>query len=164
MEGGRSRLPEKAKERMGLTVSLDTNVFVGVLNKEPSSTDSSKILDRIDSGALSCVVSTLVIAERYAGYHLAGQIREKDDFHTHLEASQSYEIVDLSTGVADQAGRIKAETGLKLPDAIVVASAIKGGAEFLVSNDESLKKAAKFIRVLSSREFVNQEEAGRSRA
>ncbi len=143
---------------MGLRIALDTNVFVGVLNKEPSSADSRKILDRIDSGSLGGVVSTLVIAEMCAGYHMAGQTEEKDDFLTHLEASQSYEIVELSTGVADQAGRIKAETGLKLPDAIVVASAMKGGAEFLVSNDESLKKVAKFIRVLSSREFVDREE------
>ncbi|MDA4134239.1 MAG: PIN domain-containing protein [Thaumarchaeota archaeon] len=141
-----------------MRIALDTNVFVGVLNKEPSSADSRKILDRIDSGSLGGVVSTLVIAEMCAGYHMAGQTEEKDDFLTHLEASQSYEIVELSTGVADQAGRIKAETGLKLPDAIVVASAMKGGAEFLVSNDESLKKVAKFIRVLSSREFVDREE------
>jgi len=143
-----------------LKISLDTNVFVGVLNKEPASADSTKILDRIDSGSLGCVVSTLVIAEMCAGYHMAGQTEEKDDFLTHLEASQSYEIVDLSTGVADQAGRIKAETGLKLPDAIVVASAMKGGAELLVSNDGSLKRAAKFIRVLSSGEFVNQGGEG----
>jgi predicted nucleic acid-binding protein len=148
---------------MGLRVSLDTNVFVSVLNKEPSSPDSRKILDRIDSGSLDCVVSTLVIAEMCAGYHMAGQIQEKDDFLTHLEASQSYEIVEVSTGVADLAGRIKAQTGLKLPDAIVVASAMKGGAELLVSNDESLKKAAGFIGVLSSREFVGREEKGRGR-
>ena len=147
-----------------MNISLDTNIFVGVLNKEPSSADSRKILDQIDSGALDCVVSTLVIAEMCAGYHMAGRTKEKDDFLTHLQASQSYEIVDLSTGIADQAGRIKAETGLKLPDAIVVASAMKGDAEFLVSNDELLKKAAKFIRVLSSREFVNQEGGSRSRA
>jgi hypothetical protein len=94
-----------------------------------------------------------------AGYHLAGQTEEKDDFLTHLEASQNYDIVELSAGVADHAGRIKAETGLKLPDAIVVASALKGGADCIVSNDESLKKAAKFIRVVTSKEFVDWEES-----
>ncbi len=146
---------------MGLNVSLDTNVFVGVVNKEPLSGDSKKILDGIDSGSLNCVVSTVVIAEMCAGYHMAGETKEKDDFLTHIEASQSYDIVELSVGVADQAGRIKAETGLRLPDAIVVASAVKGEAECLISNDESLKKAAKFIRVLTSKEFV--DETGESR-
>lgn len=146
-----------------MNISLDTNIFVGVLNKEPYSLYSKRILDQIDSGSVDCVVSTVVISEMCAGYHMADQTREKDDFLTHVEASQSYDIVELSVGVADQAGRIKAETGLTLRDAIVVASAMKGGAECLISNDESLRKASKFIRVLSSREFVDQA-AGRSRA
>jgi predicted nucleic acid-binding protein len=149
---------------VGLNVSLDTNIFVGVVNKEPLSVDSKKILDRIDAGSLDCVVSTIVIAEMCAGYHIAGQTKEKDDFLTHLEASQSYAIVELSVGVADQAGRIKAETGLRLSDAIVVASAVKGGAECLISNDESLKKAAKFIRVVSSKEFVDETAQADDRA
>jgi predicted nucleic acid-binding protein len=143
---------------VGLKVSLDSNVFVGVVNKEPASGDSKKVLDEIDSGSLACVLSTVVIAEMCAGYHSEGQTKEKDYFLTHVEASQSYEVVELSVGVADQAGRIKAETGLKLPDAIVVSSALKGGAECLISNDESLKKAEKFIRVLTSREFVDGTE------
>jgi predicted nucleic acid-binding protein len=141
---------------VGLTVSLDTNVFVGVLNKEPLSEHSKTILDRIDAGALGCVLSTVVIAEMCAGYHAAGQVREKDDFLTHLEASQNYDIVELSIGVADEAGRIKAETGLRLPDAIVVASAVKGGARCLISNDESLRKAVKFIKVVSAKEFADE--------
>ena len=138
-----------------MKVSLDTNVFVGVVNKEPASQNSKKILDEIDSGSLGCVLSTVVIAEMCAGYYAEGQTNEKDDFLAHVESSRGYEIVELSVGLADQAGRIKAETGLKLPDAIVVSSALKGGAECLISNDESLKKAEKFIRVLTSREFVD---------
>jgi len=141
---------------MGLTVSLDTNVFLGVVNKEPLSDYSKAILDRIDAGALGCVVSAVVIAEMCAGYQAAGQVTDKDDFLTHLEASQSYDIVELTVGVADQAGRIKAETGLRLSDAIIVASAVKGGATCLVSNDESLRKAARFIKVVSTKEFVDE--------
>ncbi len=144
-----------------MKVSLDTNVFVGVINKEAASGNSKKILDEIDAGSLDCVLSTVVMAEMCAGYYMEGQIQEKDDFLTHIEASQSYAIVELSVGVADQAGRIKAETGLKLPDAIVVSSALKGGAECLISNDESLKKADGFIRVLTSREFVEKRAESR---
>jgi predicted nucleic acid-binding protein len=154
MEDGVTAVPEEAQEGVGLKVSLDTNVFVSVVNKEPPSSDSGRILDEIDSGSLECVLSTVVIAEMCAGYYIEGHTQEKDDFLTHIEASQGYDIVGLSLGVADQAGRIKAETGLKLPDAIVVSSALKGGAECLISNDETLKRARRFIKVLNSREFV----------
>lgn len=138
-----------------MNVSVDTNIFVGVINKERHSASSKEVLDRIDSGSLRCAVSTVVIAEVCAGYHMAGETEEKDDFLAHLQASQNYDVVELSVGVADQAGRIKAETGLKLPDAIIVASAIKGGSECLITNDESLKKARRFVRVVTSREFVD---------
>jgi predicted nucleic acid-binding protein len=149
---------------VGLNVSVDTNIFVGVLNKESLSASSKEILDRIDSGSLSCVVSTVVIAEMCAGYHLAGETKEKDDFLTHLQGSQNYDIIELSVGIADQAGRIKAATGLKLPDAIIVASAVKGDSECLITNDESLKKAEKFIRVVTSKEFVDGKEEADDRA
>ena len=146
-----------------MNVSVDTNIFVGVLNRESLSASSKEILDRIDSGSLDCVVSTVVIAEMCAGYHLAGQAREKDDFLTHLQGSQNYDIVELSGSIADQAGRIKATTGLKLPDAIIVASAVKGEAECLITNDESLKKAEKFIKVVTSKEFVLEKKGAEDR-
>lgn len=137
-----------------LNVSLDTNIYIGVKNKEPDHKFSSKVLDWIDSGALKCVISTVLIAEMCAGYHAAGETDEKDDFLTHLISSQNYEIVELSVGLADEAGKIKTATDLRLPDAIIVASALKGGAEYLISNDASLKKASESIRVMTPEEFV----------
>ncbi len=53
-------------------------------------------------------------------------------------------------------GRIRAATGLKLPDAIVVASAVNRNAKSLISNDESLKKAAKLIEVQTAKEFASR--------
>ena len=130
---------------MGLNISLDTNIFIDVKNKDDSLEYSSKILDRIDSGELKCILSTVVIAEMCAGYHMTGELLGKDDILDHVVTSRSYEIVPVSTSIADDAGRIRAAAGLKLPDAIVVASAVSRGADLLISNDESLKKAAKLI-------------------
>ncbi len=80
----------------------------------------------------------------------------KDDFAKHIEALPSYRTVELSVTLADEAGSVRSETGPRLPDAMIVASAVRGGAGCLVSNDESLKKAAKFIRVMTAKEFVSQ--------
>jgi predicted nucleic acid-binding protein len=139
---------------MGLSAALDTNIFIEVKNKEASHEFSRRILDWIDSGELRCVLSTVVIAEMCSGYHSAGELGEKDDFLAHVVSSQNYDIVDLSTGLADEAGRIRAATGLRLPDAIVAASALSKSADCLISNDLSLKRAEKFIRVLTAKEFV----------
>jgi len=137
-----------------LNVSLDTNIFIDVKNKEPNHEFSKRVLDWIDSGELKCIISTVPVAEMCAGYHSAGELKEKEDFLTHIISSQNYQVVQLSVGLADEAGRIRAATELRLPDAIIVASALKGGAECLISNDLSLKKAAEFLKVITAREFV----------
>jgi uncharacterized protein len=143
-----------------LKVSVDTNVFIDVKNKGPTQEFSKKILDWVDSGALQCVVSAVLVAEMCAGYHAAGELSDKDDFLTHVVSSQNYEIMELSTGLADEAGRVRAATGLRLPDAIIVSSALKGGAECLISNDLSLKKAMGSIRVVTAKEFVEERSGG----
>jgi predicted nucleic acid-binding protein len=140
-----------------LNVSLDTNIFIEVKNKEPDHGFSKKILDWIDSGALRCVISTVLVAEMCAGYHAAGELDEKDDFLTHIISSQAYEVIELSADLADEAGRIRAASELRLPDAIIVASALKGGAECLISNDLFLKKAMGSMRVVTAREFVEEQ-------
>jgi predicted nucleic acid-binding protein len=139
---------------MELIILIDTNIFIEVKNKEPEYEFSKRVLDWIDEGRLKSVVSTIVIAEMCAGYHAAGELKEKDDFLTHLLTSINHEQVDVSAGVADEAGRIRAVTGLRLPDALILASGLKRGAECFVTNDTSLKKAEKLIKVLTSKEFV----------
>jgi uncharacterized protein len=140
-----------------LNVSLDTNIFIEVKNKEHDHKFSKKILDWIDSGTLRCIISTVLVAEMCAGYHAAGELDEKDDFLVHIISSQDYEIMELSAGLADEAGRIRAASELRLPDAIIVASALRGGAECLISNDLLLKKAMGSIRVLTAKEFVEEQ-------
>ena len=159
MEGRRVGVPKKDQKRMGLNVAIDTNVFIGVKNKDSSYSFSKVVLDWIDEGRVKGVVSTVVIAEMCAGYYEAKELREKDDFLVHLLSSPNYEVVEVSASVADEAGRIRAVTGLRLPDALIVASALKRGGKHMVSNDVSLKKASEFINVLTPREFVEELEA-----
>ena len=145
---------------MGLNtvVAIDTNVFIDVKNKEPSYSFSKQVLDWIDEGRVKGVVSTVVIAEMCAGYYETKELEEKDDFLTHLLSSPNYEVVEVSARVADEAGRIRAVTGLKLPDALIVASGLKRRGEQLVTNDVSLKRAKEFIDVLTAKEFVEKVE------
>ena len=146
---------------MGLNtvVAIDTNVFIDVKNKEPSYSFSKQVLDWIDEGRVKGVVSTVVIAEMCAGYYETKELREKDDFLTHLLSSPNYEVVEVSAGVAGEAGRIRAATGLGFPDALIVASALKRRGKHLVSNDASLKRANEFISVLTPRELVEEFQA-----
>ncbi len=147
-----------------MNVIIDTNVFIQVKNKEPANEFSKRVLDWIDEGRLKSVVSTVVIAEMCAGYHAAGELQEKDDFLTHVLTSANCEVVDVSASVADEAGRIRAVTELRLPDALILASGLKRGAECLITNDISIKKADRLIKVLTPKEFVEYVERQKKRS
>ena len=143
---------------------IDTNVFLNVKNREePYYAYSKSILDSVDDGRNKAFVSTVVIAEICSGYYLAREIDEKEEFLLHLLSSQNYEVVDVSVGVADEAARIRSETGLKLPDAIIVATGRLAKAKYVVTNDtDSFKRASLTIGVRTPKEFINETNLRRS--
>ena len=138
--------------------AIDTNVFLNVKNREEPYYEYSKsILDSVDDGRNKAFVSTVVIAEICSGYYLTREIQEKEEFLLHLLSSQNYEVVDVNVSIADEAARIRSETGLKLPDAIVAATGIIAKAKYVITNDtESFKKASKTIRVRTPKEFITE--------
>ncbi len=144
---------------MAIDVVVDTNVFINVKNREePDYPFSKKILDWIDEGTLRGILSTIVIAEMCSGYYESDELKEKDDFLTHVNGSKSYKIMDLTVSIADDAGRIRGQNGLRLPDSIIVATGLKEGAKYLITNDESFKNAKDLIRVLTPKELVKELE------
>lgn len=142
---------------MAVRFSIDTNVFINVKNKEePYYEYSKKILQLIDKGELEGVVPAIVIAELCAGYHEFNELAEKDEFLTQLRSNPNYMIVNLDLEVADEAGRIRAITRLRLPDAILVASSLIADAPILVTHDDQLAKAQPVIRVLAAEDALKE--------
>jgi len=139
-----------------MDIVVDTNVFLNVKNKEePYYTSSRDVLDSIDDGENRAMLSTVVLAEICAGYYLTGERKGKEDFLFHVLSSNNYKIVDVNVRIADEAARIRSQTNLRLPDAIIVATGTTANAEYIITNDlDSFKKAAKFIKALSPREFL----------
>lgn len=144
---------------MALRISIDSNIFLNVKNKEaPYYRYSKKILQLIDDGRTEAVVSTIVVAELCAGFHEFGQLTEKDEFLAQLAANSNYEVVDVDLRVADEAGRIRAATHLRLPDAILVASSLIADAPMLVTHDDQLNAAQNLIQVVTAERALKQLE------
>ena len=140
---------------MDLTVVLDTNIFINVKNREkPYYEHSRRILEAIDEGKVRALVSTIVIAEMCTGYYMFGDIEGKEKFLSHILASPNYEVVNVDTKIADLAGKIRIETDVKLPDAILVATALLKEAYAIVTHDKELKKAEKLVKILSAMDFI----------
>jgi predicted nucleic acid-binding protein len=142
---------------VALKFSIDTNIFLNVKNKEdPYYQYSKRILQLIDDGELQGVVPAIVVAELCAGYHEFHELTEKDELLTQLRTNPNYEIIKLDLDVADEAGRVRTATSLRLPDAILVASSLIANAPILVTHDEQLAKAQPLIRVLAAEQALKE--------
>ncbi|RLI25178.1 hypothetical protein DRO58_06640 [Candidatus Bathyarchaeota archaeon] len=140
---------------MGLTVALDTNIFINVKNREePYYRYSRRVLEAVDDGDVKALVSVIVVAEMCTGYYMFGDIEGEEEFLAYVLTSPNYEIADVDAKTADLAGKIRAEAGVRLPDAILIASAVLRNAYAVVTHDEELRKAEKLVRIMTAREFI----------
>jgi len=60
--------------------------------------------------------------------------------HTFLTTFPNLTILPADLTVALQAATLRATTGIRLPDALVVASGMLAGCEAIVSNDEQWRR------------------------
>ena len=140
---------------MAQRVIIDTNVFLNVINREePHFSPSKELLDLVDAGKVKAVVSVITIAELATGFYLMGDERGRREFLLHVMSSEDYKVAPVDVGVADSAGRIRAETGLRLPDSIIVSSGLKERVDLIVTHDEGFKVAGEYITSATPEEMV----------
>jgi predicted nucleic acid-binding protein len=58
--------------------------------------------------------------------------------------------------IADTAAKIRAETSLGLPDAIIVATGLAKDAQYIASYDQEIKKASQYMQILSPKEILRK--------
>ena len=147
-----------------VAVGIDTNIFISVINKETDFSYSKRILDWIDEGKLTGLVSTIVLAEICSGYEMESA-DERDDFLAYVLGSANYKIIDVTVPLALEAGKLRAKKSLKLPDALIVASALRHSGEFLVSNDSTIGNAViEGLKVTTAAKFVRHFDGSRSKS
>ena len=139
---------------MGPRVILDTNVLLKVYNREPGHESVVEILDQVETGKTMAAISTVTIAEVAVGYHTSGDEVGLKNFILRLRSTGEYMIVDVDIELAGLAGKIRAKTGMRLPDAIIAASGVISGASHVITEDKKFKKASSFIASLTPEEFL----------
>ena len=90
-------------------------------------------------------VTTISIAEV-----LTGPLQSGDDAlaRRYRAILESWRVVDLNAGLAEDAARLRARLRLKLPDAIQAASALAINADGLVTHERDFARVTA-LRVLS---------------
>jgi predicted nucleic acid-binding protein len=90
------------------------------------------LFQRHASGQLRFAISAITIGEVLTGPLKAGEEALAKRYRALLEA---WQVIDVTTEIAESAARLRGSYRLKLPDAIKLASALAINADALVTHD-----------------------------
>ena len=138
---------------MELRISLDTNIFLSIKNKEGSSPFCEKILNAIEEKKFIGVLSTVVISEVLVGFYQNNETWEADEFSHNVTAY--YKIIPVSLEVSQKGAKIRAKYNVKLPDALIIASLDLSETKILISSDKGLSKCSEII-IMTPEKFVEK--------
>ena len=120
-------------------IALDTNVFISVFAQEPL---GEKVLPLIeaaaDKGTHELISSVLVFAECAVKPYREGNWPALDQVKLMLQMP-NLTLYPMDEAVAEEAARLRAAYNCKMPDAIIVATAIVHDADVFLTNDHRLK-------------------------
>ena len=124
----------------GSRVLLDTVALIYFLEEnERYSKSAEKIFSRIESGQLQGVIASLVFAELLVPLYRSGDPQAATGLSNRLRNFRNLEVIPLTTEISMGAARLRADYGLRTPDAIHAATAISTQSTGILTNDKRLK-------------------------
>lgn len=133
-----------------MKITLDTNILIYFLEGiEPQASKVEKILNSFMRTEDEGIVSTITIAEILTGFYVAGDAKKAAKTKQLLNdlTLNGFKIVPVTFEIADLAADLKAKRGGKLPDALIVATALNQAANMVYSEDKDLQRFSKDIKI-----------------
>ena len=110
------------------------------------------IFERAEAGRYELVITTVTLAEVLAGPLRMGEESKAEEYREALTSPPVWRVADLTAEIAYRAARVRARTGLRLPDAVQVATAIHTSSLGLVTYDRdfsALERSTERVAVYS---------------
>jgi predicted nucleic acid-binding protein len=133
-----------------MKIALDTNVLIYFFEGlEPQASKVEKILAGIMKGKDEGVISTITIAEVLTGFYLATDTNRANRAKNLLIdlTLSGFKIVPVTFEIADLAANLRARRGGKLPDALIIATALNQLANIVYSQDKDLQRFNKDTKI-----------------
>ena len=121
----------------GSTLLLDTNVLIAYLEGGQTITDAAMLVldDWVRSNRNPAVVSMITVMELLVGPLRAN--RGVTDVMDFLEGFPNLRLLHIDLDTAYAAAALRADTGLRSPDALIIGSAVANRVDAIVSNDRA---------------------------
>jgi predicted nucleic acid-binding protein len=146
----------------GTPLVLDSSTVLAYLRgDEPATPAATLVIDGfVRTGRNSATISVVTVTETLVRpFRVAnGAVQTAEEFLRHFP---NVEIADVNYAVAREAARVRAETNLRTPDALVIATASMLSIPVVVANDgqwaSAIAKAVPSIRLVHLDEFQGVE-------
>ena len=133
----------------GSRVALDSNALIYFIEEHPQlGPVVDPVFQMIADGECEAVVSVVSVVEVLVAPLRAGQAALVEQYRELLADTRGVTLIPVTTVVAEQAASIRAAQNLRLPDALIAATAVNERCTHLIAND------AKFTRVAGLRKLV----------
>ncbi len=136
-------------------VGLDTNVLIYLLDDvQPYRELAGQVLHMMDRGLMVGCISTIVEAEMLVRPIRDRNHRAQETIELFLRNSPNLVLRGVDRAVAKRAAEVRAASRLRLPDAIVVATAIEERCDVLIGNDRAMSRGLPGIQYLHLDNYV----------
>lgn len=115
---------------------LDTMIFSYHLSNHPRYASlAAVVLEMVETGKVMGVTTTVTLAELLTVPAQGGNRRAMQEYELYLAHFPNLQIVSLDVALARETAVVRAETSLRVPDAVQIAAARLSGADGIVTND-----------------------------
>lgn len=137
-------------------IMLDTNAIIYFLDGTPSFIDLMlPLFDLIEQDRLKLTLSVITEAELLVKPYRENNSAAIEAVNFFLEEFPNLEIIEVNRKISRQAAQIRAESGLRLPDAIILSTAINNNCDLLIGNDkEFMQKAGSYLSAMSLGDYI----------
>lgn len=129
----------RAAEWAGQRIGVDTSVFIYWIEDHAEVAPLvAPVFAMADRGDVRLVASALALMEVLVVPYRLGRRRLAERYASVLCDSPGLDVIDVGQGVLRSAARLRAATSASAPDAIHLATALKCGCRFFLTNDRRL--------------------------
>jgi len=120
----------------GKKVFWDTNLFIYLIEENKLHLNKvHNLLQFLEENEYEIITSTLTLGEILTKPYKDNRL---DLVETYKDFFSDMELVELNSEIASLFAQIRADYGIKTPDAVQLASAIYAKADLFVTNDDRL--------------------------
>lgn len=131
------------------TVGIDTAAFIYHFEENKKYLPFTNILfEMVETGKLRGITSTITMMEILVKPKKDGNEKAVEEYKFILQTFPNLELRQIDVEAAEKAAEVRAQYGVRPPDALQVAMSLIGHAEAFITNDKELKKIKEIETIL----------------